>query len=599
VANNISFIIELQNRFSREADKIRASVRRATAGFDSFNRKIKKASINLIRLGKKAKQAGKSLVDFGKKFALRVSAPIAAFNALSIRGFDKQDKALAKITRTVLTTGGAARLSVKQLTDEATKLQNKTLFGDETILNDATAVLLTFTGIAGENFLKTQKVVLDLSTLMGTDLKSAALQLGKALNDPVANLGALSRAGIQFSVQQKEVIKNLVISGQLSKAQSLILKELNTQFGGLAEAAALAGTGLLTQLFNAFGDLMEQIGKIQFEFLKPLIETLKKLSISFSNLSPGVKKAISIILLVISVIGPLIIVIGGAVFMFGALSVATGFLGISLGAIAVPILIIVGVIATVITIGLLLVRHWETIKMKAKELWEKVKKNFLIILILFPLIGLLIAAGALVIRNWDKIKTAAASLWGAVKKFFTFIVDLLSGFGGAFFNFLLFPLTKLIEMFTGVEASASSVFSNMIASVVEFGKNIIEFAVGPITNVVDIFSRLNKAVSSFVFGDDEEKKVKAVVDIVPKIEKVKAAVAAAVDIVPQVEQVKAAIVATPPAEIDAPQAGTLRSQTDINISLRAPEKVIESTRTRSTGNQKGLSVGMNVVTEGA
>ena len=86
----------------------------------------------------------------------------------------------------------------------ATNLQNKTLFGDEVILKDATAQLLTFTNITGENFGRTQEAALDLATRLDGDLKSASIQLGKALNDPVANLSALSRSGIQFSEDQKK-----------------------------------------------------------------------------------------------------------------------------------------------------------------------------------------------------------------------------------------------------------------------------------------------------------------------------------------------------------------------------------------------------------
>ncbi len=271
MANKVGFIIELQNRFSREAEKISRATAKATGRFKSLRTEVRKNSIALIRLGRKAKQVGKSLTSIGKSISLRVSAPIAALTAISIRNFDKQVKALEKIKRTVKTTGGAAGLSVKQLTDEAVRLQNKTLFGDERILNDVTAILLTFTGIAGKSFLKTQEAVLDLSTLMEGDLKSAAVQFGKALNDPIANLGALGRTGIQFGDQQKAMIKRFVQTGQLAKAQAIILKAFNTQFGTLAVGLATVGTGPLTQLLNSIGDFTEEIGEAQFKFLSPLI----------------------------------------------------------------------------------------------------------------------------------------------------------------------------------------------------------------------------------------------------------------------------------------------------------------------------------------
>ena len=95
MANKISFIIELQNRFSQQAAKISASVKQSTVGFKSFNRMIKKTSINLTKLTKKAKKLGKGFIALGKKLALKVSAPAAAFAARFGRGISVEDPATA------------------------------------------------------------------------------------------------------------------------------------------------------------------------------------------------------------------------------------------------------------------------------------------------------------------------------------------------------------------------------------------------------------------------------------------------------------------------------------------------------------------------
>ncbi len=96
---------------------------------------------------------------------------------------------------------------------------------------------------------------------MGGDLSAAAVQLGKALNDPVANLGELGRAGIQFSKEQKLVIKSLFEGGDAAGAQAMILEELTRQFGGSAEAAAKAAGGGIKQFTNALGDAQEVLGE--------------------------------------------------------------------------------------------------------------------------------------------------------------------------------------------------------------------------------------------------------------------------------------------------------------------------------------------------
>jgi hypothetical protein len=92
----------------------------------------------------------------------------------------------------------------------------------------------------------------NLSVAMGKDLSSSAILVGKALNDPVKGVGALSKAGVQFTADQKEMIKGMVESGDVMGAQKLILKELETQFGGSAEAAGKTLPGQLNILKETF-----------------------------------------------------------------------------------------------------------------------------------------------------------------------------------------------------------------------------------------------------------------------------------------------------------------------------------------------------------
>ena len=200
---------------------------------------------------------------------------LVSFGSDSIALFREQQKAIAQVEAGLASTGNQAGKTSQELQKMASELQKTTIFGDEEILKDATAQLLTFTNISGEQFDRTQKAALDLATRLDGDLKSASIQLGKALNDPVANLSALSRSGIQFSKEQKEVIKSLSESGRLAEAQTLILDELNKQYGGSAEAAAEADGGI-TQLKNAFGDAKETVGEFLLEGLKPTIKSLKE-----------------------------------------------------------------------------------------------------------------------------------------------------------------------------------------------------------------------------------------------------------------------------------------------------------------------------------
>jgi hypothetical protein len=129
-------------------------------------------------------------------------------------------------------------------------------------------MLLTFTNIQGQIFDRTLPTILDLSAAMGQDLKTSAIQVGKALNDPIAGLGSLSRVGIQFTDTQKQQIEQMTRVNDLAGAQGIILDELARQFGGSAKAQASP----LIQLQNLWGDFQEEVGKGALPILNDLAQ---------------------------------------------------------------------------------------------------------------------------------------------------------------------------------------------------------------------------------------------------------------------------------------------------------------------------------------
>ncbi|MEP0324576.1 phage tail tape measure C-terminal domain-containing protein [Bauldia litoralis] len=168
----------------------------------------------------------------------------------------EQERVVAQLESAIRSTGGAAGFVAHELTDMASGLQKVTTYGDEAIIG-AQGVLLTFTKIGREIFPEAQSAILDVATAMRMDLQSATLQVGKALNDPILGMTALTRSGIQFTKSQKDQIKTLVESGRTIDAQRILLAELETQFGGSARAARQTLGGALASLENSFGDLFE------------------------------------------------------------------------------------------------------------------------------------------------------------------------------------------------------------------------------------------------------------------------------------------------------------------------------------------------------
>ena len=274
-----------------------------SADLSGFERAMKKAQ-------KKLKKFGKSVAKTGKSLTMGLTLPIVALGVASIKAFDEQQKAIAQVEAGLKSTAGMVGFTSEELQKMSSDLQKKTIFGDEEILKNATAQLLTFTNITGTEFAKTQEIVLDLATRLDGDLKSSAIMLGKALNDPVANLSALSRAGIQFSKEQKATINSLVETNDLAGAQTIILAELEKQYGGSAEAAASAGLGGIQQLQNEIGDLSEQIGARLVPHVKSFVTWIKELAVKFDGLSESTKDNIVTFGLILAAIGPVLIIIG-------------------------------------------------------------------------------------------------------------------------------------------------------------------------------------------------------------------------------------------------------------------------------------------------
>ena len=296
-----------------------------------FQSGLKKATRSIKKFGSSMKRTGQTL-------SRNLTLPLVAFGAASIAAFDKQQKAIAQVEAGIKSTGGAAGFTSKQLQRMASELQGKTLFGDEVILKDATSQLLTFTNIAGEQFSRTQVAALNLATRLDGDLKSSSIQLGKALNDPIANLSALSRSGIQFSEEQKKVIKELASTNRLAEAQTLILDELDKQYGGAAEAAAQAGAGGLKQLQNQFGDLMEEIGGMLIPIVIDLGNQIKSFLEGFAKLSQEVKIMIVTFRILAGALGPLLVVFGSIIGIVTALSIKFVAIAAAIAALALGVL---------------------------------------------------------------------------------------------------------------------------------------------------------------------------------------------------------------------------------------------------------------------
>lgn len=233
---------------SKGLDRALGSANRSVGGLGSkLGGLAKTAAIGFGALTAGAVVIGKGLVD-----AATESAKVTA-----------QTNAVLK------SMGNVAGVTADQVADLSEKLSLKSGVDDE-LIQSSQNVLLTFGKVRNELgkgnkvFDRATAAALDMSVALGTDMQGATIQIGKALNDPIKGITALSRAGVSFTKEQKEQIKTLVESGRTLDAQKIILGELEKQFGGSAEAQATAADKLKV----AWGNIQEQLG----EKLLPIFE---------------------------------------------------------------------------------------------------------------------------------------------------------------------------------------------------------------------------------------------------------------------------------------------------------------------------------------
>lgn len=247
-----------------------------TGDSTGFSRSLGRSAKDADTWGKKVERTFKRVGKAAAVGGLAVAAAgVTGFVAIMRTGWQELSegqKVVAQTNAVIKSTGGVANVSAKAVSDYATALMLKTGIDDEAIASSQN-LLLSFTNIRNEAgkgndiFNQATKATLDLSVAFKKDLPSASIMVGKALNDPIAGITALSKAGVQFTKQQKEQVKALVESGDTLGAQKLILKELNREVGGSSEAFGKTLPGQLRIAREAWNNVT---GAITAKFLPVL-----------------------------------------------------------------------------------------------------------------------------------------------------------------------------------------------------------------------------------------------------------------------------------------------------------------------------------------
>lgn len=322
------------------------------------------ASATLDKVGTTLKNNQQTLLAVGAAAGIAF-AGIAAFAKGAFDAAEESAKAQAQLNAVLKSTGNAAGTSIEALNAQAAALQKTTTYSDEAV-NSVQSLLLTFTGIKEEVLNETTPVILDMATALGSDTKSAAIQVGKALNDPIRGISALSKVGVSFTEDQKAVIQSLVDTGKTAEAQKLILEELNKEFGGSAAAAAGTFSGQMEILKNQLGETQETIGRA---LLPIVIELAKAITPILLGVAAWIEQNPELTKWIIIVAGA----ITGMIAVVSALAVAMTALSV----VSLPVAaIVVGIAAAIGGLVLIAYNLYNIVQLLATDwatIWEGIK----------------------------------------------------------------------------------------------------------------------------------------------------------------------------------------------------------------------------------
>lgn len=233
-------------------------IQKALKDFKLLEGSGQRGAFALLNTNKAVNTAAKNFAKLGA-----VGAGLAGVIGGSlVKAAYESQKVMKQTDAIIKATGGAAGLTGDQVGKLSQKLSLQAGVDDE-LIQSSLNLLLTFkkvhneAGVGNDIFNRTAQAVLDMGNVFGSTDR-AAIQLGKALSDPVKGITALKKSGIDFTEQQKDQIKTLVASGKSLDAQKLILAEIESQVGGTAKATA---TGF-DRMKVAIGNVQENLGNL-------------------------------------------------------------------------------------------------------------------------------------------------------------------------------------------------------------------------------------------------------------------------------------------------------------------------------------------------
>jgi hypothetical protein len=397
---------------------------------------VSSSTKSLTRLSKETSALGDKAFKLGREagaLGLAVGAPLF----MMAQAAEESQQATKKLEQVFKSMGETTGRSAAQAKKFSESLMMEIAVDDEQIVAVQTK-LATFekviknTAGTSEIFERATKAAFDLEAAGFGEGTQNAVQLGKALQDPIKGITALARSGVTFTEGEKNKIKAMVETGKHLDAQRYLMAAIEKQVGGVAKANVTD----TAKIKIAWGEVMETLGSA-------LLPALEKFTKWFTG------KAIPAIQKFVDENGPLVknIMLGAAALSAGALAVsalsfafgglmkvisfgtnvfnyatkAFQFMGTAIRVVSAFMMAnpIIAIITGIAVAALLIYAYWDKIKAFFLRLWEGVKQIFAKTWSWIKNLFLNYTPHGLIYKNWDNITAWFRNLWDRVKVAFS------------------------------------------------------------------------------------------------------------------------------------------------------------------------------------
>ena len=470
--NKLKQLKDMQRRMDAAGvDKNSAQYRELQREIIKTENNLKQAEAELRRFGSVGKQqalavgnamktAGGKIKSAGRNITTTVSvwgmASIYAGGKL-IDMANKQAEAENKLTEIYKSRMGVGKKAVKSTLELASAEQKLGVVGDEVQIAGAQqlATYAKYPSTVNTLLPAMNDLLVQQKGLNGTqeDAVGLANLFGKAM---MGQTGALKKAGISFTEAQEEVLKY----GTEEEKAATIAEVVQQNVGNMNEEFAKTDAGKIQQAKNALGDMGEEIGAVLLPAVADLVSWLQdnllpkvQSLIDYFKEHPQIAKFALAFAGLTAVLGPVIMILGSLISMIGGIISIVAVVGPVIGAVAAPIGIVVAAIAAAIAIGVLLYKNWDTIKAKAKEIWDGIKKAISdkIKAVRTTVNTIITAIGTKISGVWNAIKSKTIAIWNGIKRAITNPIqtakDAIKRIIERIKNFFPIRLGKLVSFF--------------------------------------------------------------------------------------------------------------------------------------------------------